>query len=384
MEVSDRRWAWAEVDLGAVARNVRTLKALLGLDTMFMAVVKSDGYGHGALDVARAALAAGADRLGVATVQEALRLRAGGLTAPVHLLAEAPPASASLLVERDVTPTVFSRAFAVALAEAAERQGRAVPFHLKVETGMNRIGVRAEDAVEFLESLRGLPGLRLEGVFTHFATADVPGDWEFEKQAERFARTIADLRDAGIDPGIVHAANSPATILHPEVHYGMVRCGVAIYGLHPADSTHGVIELEPALAIKARVTRVARLAMGEGVSYGFAWHAPAPTTIATLPVGYADGVRRGLSGQMHVLIGGRPCRQVGRICMDQLMVEVPRGLQVDVGDEAVLIGRQGRETLSIEQQAALVSTIDYEIACGYGARLERAYHSSTSATTSHQ
>jgi alanine racemase len=384
VEVTDRRWAWAEVDLGAIARNVRELRALLAPGTQFMAVVKSDGYGHGALEVSRAALAAGADRLGVATVQEAIRLRAGGLTAPVQLLSEAPPTAASVLVERDVTPTVFSRAFAVALAEAAERQGKVVPFHLKVETGMNRIGVRAEDVVEFLESLRGLPGIRLEGVFTHFATADVPGDWEFEKQTQRFARAISDLRDSGIDPGIVHAANSPATILHPETHYDMVRCGIALYGLHPAESTHGAIELEPAMSIVSRVTRVARLAMGEGVSYGFAWHAPAPTTVVTLPLGYADGVRRGLSGQVHVLIGGRPCRQVGRICMDQLMVEVPRGLTVEVGDEAVLVGRQGDETLSIERQAGLVSTIGYEIACGYGARLERVYQSSTSTRVSRQ
>jgi alanine racemase len=153
----------------------------------------------------------------------------------------------------------------------------------------------------------------------------------------------------------------------------MVRCGIAIYGLHPAETTHGVVDLEPALSVKARVTRVARLAMGEGVSYGFAWHAPAPATVATVPIGYADGVRRSLSGEMHVLIGGRPCRQVGRICMDQLMVEVPRGMSVAVGDEAVVVGRQGDEALTIEQQASLLRTIDYEVACGYGARLARVY-----------
>jgi alanine racemase len=374
--VTDRRWAWSEVDLDAIARNIARLRALLKPGTAFMAVVKSDGYGHGALEVARAAIGAGADRLGVATVDEALRLRAGGITSPVQLLAEAPPASADVLVERGITPTVFTAAFASALAEAARRSQRVVPFHLKVETGMNRIGVRAEDAADFLGTLRGLPGIALEGVFTHFATADVPGDWEFDRQLERFSSALLHLRDSGIDPGIVHAANSPATILHPETHFDMVRCGIAIYGLHPADTTHGVIDLEPAMSVKARVTRVARLAMGEGVSYGFAWHAPSPATVATLPIGYADGVRRSLSGQMHVLIGGRPCRQVGRVCMDQLMVEVPRGVDVAVGDEAVLIGRQGQASLTMEKQAELVSTVDYEIACGYGARLGRVYHPS--------
>lgn len=373
MDPAEKRWAWSEIDLGAVARNVGTLKGLLKPGTRFMAVVKADGYGHGGLEVARAALAAGADRLGVATVDEAMRLRAGGITAPIHLLSEAPPAAAQTLVERDVTPALYSHAFAAALADAASRQGRVAPFHLKIDTGMNRIGVRAEEAADFVESLRGMSGLRMDGVFTHFATADVPGDWEFDRQLERFSSAVLQMRDRGIDPGIVHAANTPATILHPETHFDMVRCGIAIYGLHPADSTHGVIELEPAMTVKARVTRVARLAMGEGVSYGFTWHAPAPVTVATLPIGYADGVRRSLSGRIEVLIDGRPCKQVGRVCMDQLMVEIPRGLDVEVGDEAVLIGRQGDHALTIEQQAALLSTIDYEVACGYGARLAHVY-----------
>ena len=373
MQTADRRWAWAEVDLGAVARNVRTLRATLAPGTKFMAVVKADGYGRGAGEVARAALRAGADRIGVATLEEALRLRAAGVTAPLHLLSEAPPRSADRIVDAGITATLFSADFASALSRAAAAQQRPAPFHLKVETGMNRIGVRAEDAADFVESLRGLPGILLEGTFTHFATADVPGDWEFERQLERFAATLAEFRRRGMDPGIVHAANSAATILHPETHFDMVRCGIALYGLHPDASTHGRIALAPAMSVKARVTRVARLAMGEGVSYGMTWHAAAPTTVATLPIGYADGIRRSLSNTMHVLIGGRPCRQIGRVCMDQLMVEVPRGLEVAVGDEAVLIGRQGSEELTLEHMAALASTIDYEIACGLGARLGRVY-----------
>jgi alanine racemase len=373
MGPAERRWAWAEIDLGAVRHNVSTLRSLLNPGTRLMAVVKADGYGHGGLEVARAAVEAGADRLGVATVDEGLRLRSGGISVPVQLLSEAPPTAAGLLVERGITPALFSHAFARAYSDAASSQGRTAPFHLKIETGMNRIGVRAEDSAEFVESLRGLPGLSLEGVFTHFATADVPGDWEFDHQLERFTAAVEELRNRGIDPGIVHAANSPATILHPEAHFDMVRCGIAIYGLHPADVTHGVIDLEPAMTVKARVTRVARLAMGEGVSYGFTWHAAAPATVATVPIGYADGVHRSLSNQMRVLIGGRPCRQVGRVCMDQLMVEVPRGLDVSVGDEAVIVGRQGDETVTIEQQAQMAGTVDYEIACGYGARLARVH-----------
>lgn len=383
MRAADRRWAWAEVDLAAVERNVATLRSLVPGGTRLMAVVKADGYGHGSLEVARAAVRAGADRLGVATLEEGLRLRAGGVTAPLHLLSEAPPRSASRIVDAGITATLFSADFASALSRAAVSHGRVADFHLKVETGMNRIGVRAEDAADFVESLRGMPGIAMEGTFTHFATADVPGDWEFERQLERFTAAIGAFRDRGIDPGIVHAANSAATILHPEAHFDMVRCGIALYGLHPDPVTHGRVHLEPAMSVKARVTRVARLAMGEGVSYGLTWHAAAPTTIATLPIGYADGIRRSLSGSMHVLIGGRPCRQVGRVCMDQLMVEVPRGLEVAVGDEAVLIGSQGEESLTLEAMAALAGTIDYEIACGLGARLGRVFVAASNESHSH-
>jgi len=370
---ADRRWAWAEVDLGAIGHNVETLKALTPSETLFMAVVKADGYGHGASEVAQAALAAGADRLGVATVDEGVRLRKAGITAPVQILSEPPASATPLLVRYGLRPALYSPEFAAALSRAGVAAGSAVPFHLKVNTGMNRVGVDWADAGSFADSLRTLPGIALEGVFTHFATADIPGDWDFERQVERFASAVGDLRGRGMDPGIVHAANSPATILHPQTHLGMVRCGIALYGLHPCDATRDRIDLRPAMAIKARVSQVRRVPMGEGVSYGLTWRAASPTTIATLPLGYADGVRRGLSGAMRVLLGGVECRQVGRICMDQFMVEIPRGVDVGMGDEAVLVGRQGECTLTVDEQAEHLGTINYEVACGYGARLARVY-----------
>jgi len=382
MHAEDRRWAWAEIDLDAVERNVAALRSLLAPGTRLMAVTKADGYGHGSLEVSRAAMRAGADRVGVATLDEALRLRTGGLTTPIQLLSEAPPRAAAKIVDAGLTPTVFSSGFAEALSHAASARRTLTAFHLKVDTGMNRIGVRAEDSADFVESLRGLPGIAMEGVFTHFATADIPGDWEFERQLERFNAALAEFRRRGIDPGIVHAANSAATILHPEAHFDMVRCGIALYGLHPDAATHGRIALEPAMAVKARVTRVARLAMGEGVSYGMTWHAGAPATVATLPLGYADGVRRSLSNSMHVLISGHRCRQVGRVAMDQLMVEVPRGVTVNVGDEAVVVGTQGAESLTIEGIAELAGTIDYEIACGLGARMAKVYRRSPVSSVS--
>jgi alanine racemase len=371
--VADRRWAWAEVDLAAVEHNVRALKALTAPGTLFMAVVKADGYGHGSIQVASATLAAGADRLGVATVDEAAKLRQAGVTAPMHVLSEPPAAAAGAAVRHGLVCGLYSRDFALALSKAASAAQTTALFHLKVNTGMNRVGVEASEAADFVESLRGLPGISLEGVYTHFATADVPGDWEFERQVERFSSALGEMRRRKIDPGIVHAANSPATVLHPETHFDMVRCGIAIYGLHPSESTRGRVEIRPAMAVRARVTQVRRIGMGEGVSYGFTYHAGAPVTIATLPLGYADGVRRGLSNQTSVLIGGRECRQVGRICMDQLMVEVPRGATVAVGDEAVIIGCQGEAEISIDSQAELLGTINYEVACGYGARLQRTY-----------
>ncbi len=366
-----RRYAWLEIDAAAITRNVRTLKSLTKPGTSFMAVVKADGYGHGALAAANAAIAGGADRLGVATLEEAAALREGGVSAPVHVLSEPPATGVGLVIEQRITPTLYSRDFAVALSRAAMLAGVTVPYHLKIDSGMNRIGVRAEEAHDLAAWLKGLPGLAMEGAFTHFATADVPGDWEFDSQVDRFGRAIDRMRTEGVRPQVVHAANSAATILHPETHHDLVRCGIAIYGLHPAPSTRGRVELEPAMSVKARVSLVKRIGLGDGVSYGFTYHAGGPTTIATVPIGYADGVHRVLSNSMEVLIRGVRCRQVGRVCMDQMMVEVPERLGVSAGDEVVLVGSQGAERILMDEPAELAGTINYELACGFALRMDR-------------
>lgn len=371
--MTERRWAWAEIDLGAVAHNVAALKGLTRPGTLFMAVVKADGYGHGAVPVARAALSAGADRLGVATVGEAVELRAAGISAPVLILSEPPESAIPLLLEHGVTPSVYTKEFAGALGRAAVARGVDAPYHLKIDTGMNRIGVRAEDAPLFASMLAEFPGLRLEGTFTHFATADVPGDWDVTRQLQRFESAIAGMRTERVDPGIVHAANSPATILVPEAHFDMVRCGIAIYGLHPAPSTRDKVDLRPAMSVRARATLVKRIGMGEGVSYGLTWHAGTGAVIATLPLGYADGVHRVLSNRMPVLVAGRRASQVGRVCMDQFMVEVPAGCDARRGTTFTIAGSDGSETVSIDEIADLAGTINYEIACAFGMRLERVY-----------
>lgn len=371
--MTEKRWAWVEVDLAAIAHNVRTLKGRTRPGTLFMAVVKADGYGHGAIEVARAALQAGADRLGVATVNEALRLRAAGVTAPIQLLSEPPEAAIEDLLGNDIIPTVTSREFAGALGRAAVERGIIARFHLKVDTGMNRIGIKAEDAPKFAAMLSEFPGLAMEGTFTHFATADVPGDWDVALQLSRFTQALDGMRAEKVDPGIVHAANSPATILFPESHFDMVRCGIAIYGLHPARSTYSEIELRSAMSVKARPSVVKSLGMGEGVSYGLTWRAGTRATIATLPLGYADGIHRVLSNKMDVLADGIRCRQVGRVCMDQLMFEVARGAKVERGDEIVLVGAQGAERITLDDLADLADTINYELACSLGSRMERVY-----------
>lgn len=366
-----RRPAWVEVDESAIAHNVRTLKGLISPSTRFLAVVKADGYGHGAELTARAALGAGAYGLGVATVDEALVLRGAGIDAPVLVLGEPPAEAAEIIVRERIAVALTSREMAIALSRAAALSGQVAACHLKVDTGMHRIGVRAEEAGDFAQWLKDLPGLSIEGVFTHFATADVPGDWDFERQLARFRRALDDIRASGTRPAVVHAANSAATMLHPEAHFDMVRCGIAIYGLEASPDLRGRVPLRPAMSVHARVSFVKRIGLGDGVSYGLTWRASGPTTIATLPIGYADGLHRVLSNEMTVLIGGRRCRQVGRICMDQLMVEVPAGLDVRTGDEAVIVGRQGAESIEMHELSSLAATIDYELACGLALRMER-------------
>lgn len=365
------RDAWVEVDLSAISRNIRALKALLAPGVGFMAVVKADAYGHGAEAVTRAALSAGADRIGVATTKEAIALRAAGVNVPIQLLAQPPQSAIDELLQHSIIPAVTTSGFASSLASMADARGIEALCHLKVDTGMNRIGVRHDEAPLFAREIADLPGLRIEGVFTHFATADVPGDWDFGRQVDRFEETVAGIRNEGVDPGIVHAANSPATILSPRTHQSMVRCGLAMYGMYPCEAARDLVELTPAMSVKARITLKKRINIGDGVSYGLTWRAAEPSDLVTLPLGYADGVHRAASNAMEVLIGGERCQQVGRVCMDQLMVVLPRGNSAKAGDEAVLVGRQGAEQIEMDELAQAAGTINYELACAFGMRLSR-------------
>lgn len=364
------RPAWAEVDLRAVAANVRLL-AERAAPAQLCAVVKADGYGHGAVAVAKAALAAGAPWLAVAIPDEGKQLRDAGIDAPILLLAEFHEWGDVLAY--DLTPTVYSEHGIGLLAAEAGRQHRGqIGVHLKVDTGMHRIGVPPADAVARAKALIAHPELRLDAVWTHCPVADEPGNAFTAGQAARFAAVVDELRAAGIDPPFVHAANSAATLTHPELHHDLVRCGIAVYGLDPSPELAGVAPLQPALTLKARVTHVQVVPAGEAVSYGLRRPVATDTVVATVPIGYADGVPRRLSDSGEVLIGGVRRRLAGTITMDQLMVDCGSD-EVAVGDEVVLLGRQGVEEIPVAEWAERLGTIVYEITCGISPRVPRVY-----------
>lgn len=374
------RWAWVEIDTQALRHNVKEAKRLIGPRCQLMAVVKADAYGHGAIETARVVLDEGAKRLAVATVDEGIELRRAGITAPILILAEPPVSTVKLLVDYNLTPTVDTTEFAIALGDAADAQGKVADYHLGINTGMNRIGILPSQIIEFLRAIDFHRGIHLEGVFTHYATADEPDEWDFRQQLERFQGSVQAIREAGFDPGIVHSANSAAIIRYPEAHFDMARLGISLYGLHPSSMTWGMADLQPVMSVKARATFVKTPMVGEGVSYGLHYRTPGGRQIVTLPLGYADGMRRELSGRCQVLIGGKRCNQVGNICMDQMMVEIPIGHSVhgvkggaEIGDEVVLIGRQNGLEVTADMMAEQIGTINYEIVCGFGMRLPRVY-----------
>lgn len=381
-EAPQTRWAWVEIDLAALRRNARAFKALLARGVRLMAVVKADAYGHGAIPCARAMLSAGADQLAVSTVDEGVELREGGIAAPILVLSEPPVESVDVLVEYDLMPAVSTGDFALAFGEAAAAADKIGRYHLAIDTGMTRTGVSWGEVCELRSFFDFHRGLECAGTFTHFATADVVSDWDFTLQLKRFDEAVGALREAGFDPGLVHCDNTPGTILHPECHYDMVRVGIGLYGLHPAHTTVPRIDLDPVMSVRAKVTRVVWPEVGDGVSYGMDYRVPRRNIqIATIPIGYADGLSRTLSGNTSVLVRGMRCRQVGNICMDQCMLAVDvnsaRAYRpvsgIEVGDVVTIMGSDGADTITADEIAAQRGTINYEVVCDFGLRLEKIY-----------
>lgn len=377
---SDRRWAWVEIDLNAIRHNVMQVKQRLDRSCRLMAVVKADAYGHGAVRVAKTALNTGADYLGVATIDEAIELREALINAPVLLLAEPPISAIPLLLAYKIMPTVYTPEFAIQYAELADIHHMKAPYHLKINSGMNRIGVRHDEAVEFLRHIDFHRALDLVGTYTHFATADCAETLDFQIQAKRFIEALNAMKAAGVNPGIVHAANSAAIFRYPDVHFDMVRLGISLYGFHPCQETRTLVELHPAMTVHARITDVKTVPMSEGVSYGMTYRSPGSVKICTLPLGYADGLRRGLSNRFEVIYQGRRCRQVGTICMDQTMFEVDmriygarRRLDPHIGDKVIIVGREDDAVMTIDDMANMLGTVQHEIAIGFSQRMSRIY-----------
>ncbi|WP_422392984.1 alanine racemase [Neomoorella humiferrea] len=368
------RPVWAEVDLEAIAHNVRAIKKILSPHTELMAVVKANAYGHGAVPVARTALANGVTWLGVATLDEALALREEGITAPLLILGYTPAEDAGRVVAADLSQTVFSREQARALDAAAAVAGTKARLHIKIDTGMGRLGFLPERAVEEVLAIAGLPNVLLEGIFTHFAAADAADKTYTLRQLQLFRKVVGELEEKGVTFPWCHAANSGAIIDLPETHFNLVRAGIILYGHYPSPEVDKKrIELRPAMALKTRVVLVKEVPAGTYISYGCTYRTPAPARIATLPVGYADGYSRLLSNRAEVLIRGRRAPVVGRVCMDQCMIDVSAIPDVRVGDEVVLFGSQYGEVLSVEEVAAWMGTINYEILCLISGRVPRVY-----------
>ncbi len=360
--------AWIEIDLDAVDNNVRVLRTAMGPGVELIAVVKANAYGAGAAGLAPALEAMGVDRLAVVWPAEALALRASGATRPILVLGHAFPGDAEAAVAQDITFTCHSLALGKALSTAAVAHGTTARVHVKVDTGLHRSGVGVEEGVALAEALRALPGIEVEGLTTHMANADEADDSFADEQHARFAEVSARL------PWVPyrHTANSATALRRSELRYQGVRVGLALHGVLPANSPDP--GLRPILALKARLARVSDVAPGDGVSYGLTWRAERPTRVGLVPVGYADGWRRSLGNRGRVLVGGRSCAMVGRVCMDQFLVDVTDVPGAAEGDEVVLLGQQDGERITVDEVAQLEETITWEVLASLQARLPRVFH----------
>jgi alanine racemase len=374
MSTRAHRPVWAEIDLAAVRANVDAFAGIVA-PARVCAVVKADGYGHGAVAVGRAALEGGAAVLAVALVEEGVQLRDAGIDAPVLVLSEPVPEAAESVIAYRLTPVVYTTTGIDALAKAAatHQAPAPLPVHVKVDTGMHRVGCTPAEAVDVAAHVVERPELLLAGVCTHFAVADEPGNEYTDSQRRQFEQVLAELRARGLPTGAVHACNSAAALTAPAAHYDLVRIGIGVYGIAPAPALADRITLAPVMSVKARVSHVQHLPAGARVSYGLRYETARATRVVTVPIGYADGVPRELPHRGgEVLIRGRRHPIAGTVTMDQLMVDVGDS-PVDVGDEVVLIGRQGDEQIPAEEWAARMDTIAYTIVCGLGPRVPRKY-----------
>lgn len=366
----EQRSVWAEVNLQNLRENYSKLQGYTKSE--MMPIVKADAYGHGVIPAVKTLLACGARRFGVAFLEEALEIKAVFPEAAVLILGSTEPDQAEALVKEEIIPAVFRVSQARALSEAALRQGRKAKIHLKIDTGMNRIGFREEDFAAILK-VAALPNLLIEGIFTHFATADQEELAFAREQLERFLTFCDKLKQAGLSIPLRHAANSAALLQLPESHLELVRPGISLYGFAPSSEVGGDAGLKPVMSWKAKISHCKEIGQGESVSYGRTFQAGGPTRVATIPVGYADGLRRGLSNRAEMLVRGSRARVIGRVCMDQTMLNVTEIPEAQVGDVATILGKDGQEQITAMEMAQWLDTISYEVVCGISKRVPRVY-----------
>lgn len=364
--------AWVEIDYAALAHNVSQLKQLLASSTQLMAVVKADAYGHGAITVAQTVLDAGAAGLCVATLQEGIQLREAGMSAPIVILgATNTPEQVQAIASWQLEPTICTPQQALVFSETLSDLNKTLSVHLKLDTGMSRLGMPWQEATQFVQLVKRLPYLEIKSVYSHLATADSPDPGVLRLQQQRFEDAIAQLRAAGIAPPYLHLANSAATLADSALHYDWVRVGLALYGLYPADHLRSTLDLKPVMQVKARVTQVKTIPPGTGVSYGHQFIADQQLRLAVVGIGYADGIPRNLSNKMTVLIRGQKVRQIGAITMDQLMLDVSDIPDLRTEEVVTLIGQDGTLQISADDWAETLGTISWEILCGFKHRLPR-------------
>ena len=366
---------WAEVDLDAIAHNMREIRKITNKNAQIMAVVKADAYGHGFMEVSKTLLENGADRLAVAVLQEGKQLRSRGVSVPILILGASMENDIEDIINFDITPNVFSYDFAKAISYMAEKKEKVTKIHIKLDTGMSRIGYVVSDnndeIIDEIVKISKLPYIEIEGIFSHFSTSDEYDDSYTRLQFKRFMSVTNALKERGVDIPIKHICNSAGIMMYPEMHLDMVRPGVILYGMYPSDEVDKTrLDLIPAMSLKSKITYVKEVESGRGVSYGKEYITNKTTKIATVPIGYADGYLRKAAKHGKMIVNGVKVPIIGRICMDQCMIDVSDVHNIERGDEAIIFGREG---ITIDDLASWLETINYEVSCVIGKRIPRIY-----------
>ena len=367
-----RHRAWVEIDHQAIARNVGEIKNLLSPNTQLMAVIKADAYGHGATSIAKTLLAQGVSCLAIATLSEGIELREAAIESPILVLGALNTAEeVKTLLHWGLEPTLCSLQQALVFSQTAQQHKAILPVHVKIDTGMSRLGIAPENTLDFVRLIESLPALKLSSLYSHFATADDPNSATMYLQKSHFEQAIQSLTKAQIEIPTLHMANSAATLSDSNLHYDLVRVGLSLYGLYPANHLQSKISLDAALQVKARITQLKWVKAGTGISYGHQFISNRPMQIATVGIGYADGVPRNLSNRLKVLLKGQWIKQIGNITMDQLMLDVTELENIEIGEVVTLIGSQENLSISAQDWAEQLGTISWEILCGFKHRLPR-------------